>query len=533
MAAAMQNNGNLASIPGDGGKRWLLSLARLCGVALVWVFAESLVVLAQVSDESLADADQRFRQGQFSEAASAYRKVLTDNPKQVSAYVGLARTLLKQDNAVEAERVCAKGFDVAPDSPSLRAVLGDVYFRQARFDEAKTAFVRALRGDSNLARAYLGLGRVLATESNYKSAKQNFIKAHELDPKDPEVLRWWASTLKRPERVQALTEYLGLATNEDPDVVESIKSSLELLKAIGDKKTWILQGPPRAGSVKLTVSRPVPQIINGLLLGVSFNGGKSVKLLLDTGASGILIHPNVAKRFGLRPLATTQVRGVGDEGKRAAHFAWADSIKIGDLEFRECIVDVSERKIVADRDGLVGPDLFARFRIALSYRRQTMDLSPLPPLPREAQEDEQSRFDHDRIIPPEMRDFTPIRKVGTHLLIETRVNDKVDCYFLIDTGSTENLISNLVAKEVTDLRKGGRGVTGLSGRVKDVYEAYRLVLQFAHFRQENIGLPAFDLRPLSKRMGTEVSGILGHSILQYFTLTLNYRDGLVDFAYEK
>jgi hypothetical protein len=74
-------------------------------------------------------------------------------------------------------------------------------------------------------------------------------------------------------------------------------------------------------------------------------------------------------------------------------------------------------------------------------------------------------------------------------------------------------------------------VTGISGSVKDVYRVDKAVIQFGHLRQENQDLPAFDLKPTSDRISTEVSGILGFTLPRLLDIKIDYRNGLVDFAY--
>jgi hypothetical protein len=65
--------------------------------------------------------------------------------------------------------------------------------------------------------------------------------------------------------------------------------------------------------------------------------------------------------------------------------------------------------------------------------------------------------------------------------------------------------------------------------VADVYQTGDLFLQFAGFRQKNLGMTAFNMWEQSRRLGTEVSGFFGLPLLNLFTLTIDYRDGLVNF----
>jgi len=75
-------------------------------------------------------------------------------------------------------------------------------------------------------------------------------------------------------------------------------------------------------------------------------------------------------------------------------------------------------------------------------------------------------------------------------------------------------------------------VTGLSGKVKTVYSADKAVLQFGHLRQENQDLLSFNSDSTSNSVGTEVSGTLGFILLHFLDVKIDYRDDLVDFAYE-
>jgi hypothetical protein len=75
-------------------------------------------------------------------------------------------------------------------------------------------------------------------------------------------------------------------------------------------------------------------------------------------------------------------------------------------------------------------------------------------------------------------------------------------------------------------------IKGISGQVKDVAVADTVTVTFGNLRQKNPDLVALDLLDLSRGAGMEIGGILGWDALSHLVLTLNYRDGLVDFTYE-
>jgi len=44
---------------------------------------------------------------------------------------------------------------------------------------------------------------------------------------------------------------------------------------------------------------------------------------------------------------------------------------------------------------------------------------------------------------------------------------------------------------------------------------------------------AFDTTSLSERVGTEVSGFLGFTVLHFLDIKIDYRDALADFAFDR
>jgi hypothetical protein len=76
-------------------------------------------------------------------------------------------------------------------------------------------------------------------------------------------------------------------------------------------------------------------------------------------------------------------------------------------------------------------------------------------------------------------------------------------------------------------------VRGISGKVKMVYQADKIVVQFATFRQQIRDLTSFDLVGFSRGAGAEISGIMGLPLIGMFeSVTLDYRDGRIKFDYK-
>jgi hypothetical protein len=53
------------------------------------------------------------------------------------------------------------------------------------------------------------------------------------------------------------------------------------------------------------------------------------------------------------------------------------------------------------------------------------------------------------------------------------------------------------------------------------------------FSQRYASMFAVSFNDMSRDYGLEISGIIGNSLLQHLTITIDYRDGLVNFIYQK
>jgi predicted aspartyl protease len=441
-----------------------------------------------------------------------------------------AQRKLKNDDLAGALELVQKAVSDDPESRSARLMLGMVDFRRGEILAAEMDFKKALQLDEKTARAWLGLGHVFECASFHKKAWVCYRRAHQLDPDDPDIMRSWVSTLKRTERIAVLEKYLSIVGDgEDPDRLHGVRSAIETYRAVGDRKLSRLVSGDTNARVKFLMLLDGPRRMRGYGLPVSINGSKPFKLMIDTGASGILINSRAAEKSGVQRIAAMKFGGVGDSGLQEGYRALAESVRVGGLEFQDCLVDVSDKKALADEDGLIGMDIFSHFLVTLDFSKQELRLDPLP----KHQAMEAEGEPEDREISPDLQTFAPVFRFGHGLMIPTKVSDSKPVLFLIDTGAGRTLISPDFARQVTKVRGEDLiKMKGLSGNVKNVYTADRAMLEFGGYRQDNFDVIAFDLSRISKSFGTEVSGVLGFPVLQMFVMKIDYRDGLVHFDYQ-
>jgi len=515
--------------------------------------------------DPLGEAKALARKGEFDAAIQKYQQVLQERPKSADAYAGLTRVYLKKKDVTQAYETISKGLQVT-DSWPVRVALGEVYFRQGKINDAEKEWVGVINSGHLAARAYLGLARVRWAIAMNKTAKTMIDKAHELDPNDPDIQKAWVSTLRRLERIQYYESYLAEPNDSDADERGSLQSYLSYLKERAKQhgRTCRLASKVTATETPLVRLLIDPTHLRGYGLLVALNGTKT-KLMLDTGAGGIVVNRRVAERAGISKITETKIGGIGDKGRKNAYIGTADSIRIGELEFQDCPVEVMESRSVAEEDGLIGANVFEDFLVELDFPGEKLKLSELPKRPGEGnqpmalknEEDDSddpevaSKTDpagetgakktasvppssgpQDRYIAPEMQSFSRVFRFGHDLLVPTKIGDGPPKLFLIDTGALTNAISPAAAREVTKVQGDpDMIVKGLSGSVKNVYSAHKAVLQFGGLRQENQDMLSFDTTSISENSGTEVSGFLGFTTLRFLDIKIDYRDGLVDFKY--
>jgi tetratricopeptide (TPR) repeat protein len=492
---------------------------------------------------SLENAQHLYRTGKLDAAIQEYTQLET-SPQPALAYTGLTRAYLKKKDPTNAYAAAAKAIELAPNMADAKVARGEAYFRQGKIPEAEADFVTVINSGAENARAYLGLARVSQTISLYHREKQMIDKARSLDPKDPDITRMWMGTLTTSERIQALRDYLAQETDDDSEARTNLEQQLDYLQKLPPNPVQRCRIVSKINETTIALEQLLenPTHLRGYGLTVKFNGAPA-RLMLDTGAPGILIDRKLAEKAGVQRVAESSLRGVGDKGAVKGYIGHVDKIQIGDLEFADCDVKVSEQSSVIGNDGLIGAVEFSRFLVELDMPNQKMHLSQLPLRPNETATEAglESEVDRssaarfsDRYIAPEMQSYTRIFRISHMLLIPTTLSDTVSKLFLIDTGSLFNIISPDAAREVTRVSADSRvHVKGVSGNVEKVFSSDDLTMKFANIQQRNLDVISVDTTNISNNAGTEVSGTLGFAMLRLLDIKIDYRDGLISFAYKR
>jgi len=463
---------------------------------------------------ALANAHALFRQADFRGAAAAFRKIVDAKPS-AEAYAGLILSLLKADDVKAAEESSQKALASFPDSAIIHAERGDVDYRRGLIPQAEDEYRAALKLDDKCARAWLGQGKVDAVYARQSKAKSAIARAHELDPQDSDAFYEWATRLSYPENVAALERHLAEFHN-DPEAERHEREYKDFVKALAGRKTWIPAREAERTEIKMeALTVGAHMVLRGYGLRVRLNDRATVTLLVDTGSSGITITRKLAEKIGASKLAEQAIEGVGKSGAAVGYKAWVDKVAIGDLEFHDCFVQATPREI-AEVDGIIGMDVFSKYLITLDMPARKLRLEPMPAPSKNGE-------------PAKTEAFSQTFTLGHFLLLQTEVGKKAMGLFVVDSGSNANTISPELARLMPEMRDFNSPMSGASGVVNSAFIADDATLRFAKVNRSD-RISTVDLHSVSKDLGIEVSGQIGFSAMANMKLTIDYRDGLVQFV---
>jgi hypothetical protein len=334
------------------------------------------------------------------------------------------RALIEAHRAPEAYAAAGEAIRRAPQSAEAQTAFGLAMFRRGEMAKADVAFHEALRIDSKYAGALSGMAAIYRLTSKFQIARQYLNMAWHFPPDDPDLIVAHANTLRGAAHNAALKAVLAVY---DPSSREarSLRAHIAADEALGDRKLRRLATPYQHYSLKLAHIGPTPSHSIGVGLHAGFNGGPTVRLLLDTGASGIAISTKAAEKTGLERLGdeSSEVHGIGDREPQDSYRYLAREIGIGDLAFADYPVSVFDSAKDPNYDGLIGADVFRRFLVSIDFAKFELTLDPFVQPP-----------DEDEGLPdaaPLQPGFVRAFRLGNHLTLPTQVNGSGSRLFLI------------------------------------------------------------------------------------------------------
>ena len=486
------------------------ALALAYFAATAW--SQDLASCSPVADRPTTQADAAYAEGRYGYAEGLYQHALGQHPQDAELSASLVHTLLHEGNVAQASTQASAGLAANPHSVAALTAMAEVQLRQGQPWLALETLDAASATDPCYARVHLIRSRTLRIDSMYASERAELQRAYDIDPTDPDIQRAWLSIDSPAHDIESIDQSLATMKDVDDATREKALASVHSMLPLLSENSQTCQVLPTIPSASLPLQPSFADVkhIDGYRLEVQLPQSKA-KLIVDTAASGLYISKALADQNSLH-------QGVGDP----AGTVRLDSLHIGPLEFRDCIVGVSDTPFAGKADGFIGTDIFAPYMVTLDYRLAKLNLSPLPPKP--------GIIPGDRLATPELAGFSPVYHRRQYLLVPLTFGNKSRKLFILATGMRFSAMTSETAHALskisinfTNTEQTVQG--GKAQFFRDIFD-----IQLASLPQIHQGhILELDPSVMNRNAGFEVAGMLGLDVLQPLTLHLDYRDGLVKF----
>jgi len=473
----------------------------------------------------LAEARKELFANRYAKAAELYAALVSREPGNPDAYYGVVRALLGSHRAPEAYTYAEQALERAPQSGGAENAAGLASFRKGDLARAEAHFRAALRLNLDDPAALQGLASVYSVFSKYKTARNLMLKAYSLSPDDPSLRLAYADSLKGVERVEALVRILA-SLDSDSEEAKRLRFQIALDRATLGRELRRLKSEYVSTDLKLFKIMSGLPYPSGVGVRVQLNQRVTLKLMVDSSASGISIAPHAAKSAGLIPLGEgIEVLGDGVQKPEISFGYLASEVRIGEVIFADCPVGVFRGAGYGIYDGSIGMDLFRRFIVSIDLGGANLSLVAKP----ERSGEQQDPTDAGDAIPA---GFVRLLRFGSDVALSTSVNGHPPAIFLLETASNINVIDSALARQLSLFYRDDRArVRGAQGQIMNVYRARDMALTFAGFRHRNVSLIGVDFHNTRERDGVEVAGSLGMPVLYELKLTIDYREGIIRTEY--
>ena len=380
---------------------------------------------------------------------------------------------------------------------------GDRLFRAAHFEDAEAAYLQAIEFDRTNIRGQMGVARIAAMMSDLHRAARYYSAAYQLNPLDPDAILGYANSIDDgPARRTLFEKFLSVSRDAH---AEDVTARILIARRLGARAA-VVADPERGYRI------PLENTSSGPILRARINGTGELRLLVDTGASGITLNAVAASKLRLDYLTAAAVTGFGSGSPAPARMMRAESFESGGLTISNLAVEVAQSELIPGADGVIGPDLFHDFLIRLNFPARILELIPFDDPVARSETDASSCLDCHRAW-----------RLGHLLLIQGTVEGRVQGYFIIDSGSPCSLVSRkLVFADGTRA-----GFAGAQGEQEVRALARRVTIRIGSQGLVETAPVSFDNSEMNARYGTEIAGALGYSLLRNVTLSVDYRNGLV------
>ncbi|MBV9924131.1 MAG: aspartyl protease family protein [Acidobacteria bacterium] len=491
-------------------------------LAALALAAASVTAVGASDEKTKARAERATREGEYEAAEKIYRELLTKDPRDSAARLGLSRALLKQRKNLEAYDHAARVVAREPESARAHALLGAALLGSGDFRLSVEEFRTALSFNDGEAIAIGGLAMVDFYENRISQSLAGLRRAAFIDPNEPDYIFNLGQVAARNERYKeaadAYETFLRIAPKTDADRRARIRGLIDFLRYLGQQGSLLSVGGPDSVNVPFEIvnSRPV--------VSVRVNGSpKAMRFVVDTGAGMCVISDEAAERMGIKSVARGGLaRAVGGEGRFEIVYGFLQSLNVGDAKVER--VPVYIRRFYNEQepvDGYIGLSVLGKYTTVVDYGGKQMVLLRDDAAKRAA-----------AVAPPAGSIEVPIRTTSSGFWSGEVSFEGLErpAQFIIDTGASISVVSKALAERAGFDRFAQSGyikVYGAAGLADNIQTV--LLPHFALGPQtwQNVYAAVLDMEPINETAGFEQTGIVGGNILRRYRVTFDFTRGVI------
>lgn len=418
-----------------------------------------------------------------------------------TASSGHVRELIAKDQWKEALAE-ARALVVETPSPDGVAALGEALYRAGLIDQAGEALAPLAASDEGPARAMAQLALVRAAQGKDEDAVALMERAVSKAPRDPWVVyRASGAARSRAGAMELLKTYLETAPGDDPDRLEGARGTIRLYTALGERKVWVPVASPERLEVPL---KPLAGTGGGYFIEATLANRKRIRLLLDTGSTGLFVVERAVKKGGFTPLSVETVFAGGGAGRAKSSRGLLSKFAIGGLEFADALLTTTQDEFDAHGriHGVLGLSVFSGYRVTMDLVKGRLLLTPCA-------DDAAGASYWD---------------VAGQMLVTASAVPQPEGLFLFDTGATRSMIARSFVDAVPGAQIASTvGVRTYGGNVAGASAARGVKLRFLDIESTGGTVYTSDLTQRSRLSGVEVSGFLGMDLLDGTTIVIDTR----------
>jgi hypothetical protein len=180
----------------------------------------------------------------------------------------------------------------------------------------------------------------------YASERAEVQAAYQIDPSDPDIQHAWRHTVNPANDIQRIEDSLATMNNLDSEIRQKAQASANSMMPLLSENSQTCQSAPTTTPVTLPLIPAYENVkqISGYKLAVDFPKGKA-KLTVDT------LHPVfISAGHWPRPITFNTQKA------HLPNTVQVDNFQIGPLQFRNCMVGVSDTPFPDGVEGLIGTD---------------------------------------------------------------------------------------------------------------------------------------------------------------------------------